>query len=441
MIIHVVEPGETLTTIADRYGVSVFQLAESNAITDPARLVIGQTLCIQYPQTVHTVAMGESLPSIAQRYGVPVNQIFRNNPILRGNPEIYPGQTLVISFQEELGPPAFISGYAYPFVDKDLLRRTLPYLSFLIPFSYGFDAQGNLVDLDDGELISMARAKGIECLMHLSTLTDEGSFSNALSSAIFQNPTARANLIGNVLQTMQRKGYAGLDVDFEYVLPEDREGYIAFARELRDRLHPLGYPLVIALAPKTYASQPGLLYEAHDYRGLGALADKVLLMTYEWGYTYSEPRAVAPLPNVRQVVEYALTEIPASKIFLGIPNYGYDWPLPYVKGQTRARTISNVQAVQLAADGGVAIEYDEVAQTPHFQYYNAQGQLHEVWFEDARSIQAKLDLIRQYSLAGAGYWNLMKPFPQNWQLVSANFTIPQGDVASGMIVSTNAAEI
>ena len=249
--------GETLTTIADRYGVSVFQLAESNAITDPARLVIGQTLCIQYPQTVHTVAMGESLPSIAQRYGVPVNQIFRNNPILRGNPEIYPGQTLVISFQEELGPPAFISGYAYPFVDKDLLRRTLPYLSFLIPFSYGFDAQGNLVDLDDGELISMARAKGIECLMHLSTLTGEGSFSNALSSAIFQNPTARANLIGNVLQTMQRKGYAGLDVDFEYVLPEDREGYIAFARELRDRLHPLGYPLVIALAPKTYAQPAG----------------------------------------------------------------------------------------------------------------------------------------------------------------------------------------
>lgn len=434
MIIHVVEPGETLASIAERYGVSVFQLAENNGVTDPARLVIGQTLCIQIPELVHTVAVGETLALVAQRYGVSINELYRNNPILQGRPEVYPGQTLVISYSESFELPKLISGYAYPFIDKDLLRRTLPFVSFLIPFTYGFTPQGNLVELDDGELISMARAKGIQCLMHLSTLTPEGGFSNALSSAIFRDSAARANLINNIIRNMQQKGYAGLDVDFEYVLPEDRAGYINFARELRERLHPLGFPLVVALAPKTYAAQPGLLYEAHDYRGLGEQADKLLLMTYEWGYTYSEPMAVAPLPNVRRVVEYALTEMPANKIFLGIPNYGYDWPLPYVQGQTRARTISNVQAIQLAADGGVAIEYDETAQTPHFQYYNAQGQLHEVWFEDARSIQAKLDLVEEYSLAGAGYWNLMKPFPQNWQVLNAKFGIEQGDVASGMIV-------
>lgn len=434
MIIHVVAPGETLSSIAAEYGVSVFQLAENNGLTDPARLVIGQTLVVEVPELVHTVAMGESLPSIAERYGVSVNELYRNNPVLRGRPEIYPGQTLVIAYSNALEIPKIISGYAYPFVNKDLLRSTLPFLSFLIPFTYGFTPDGELVDLDDGELISMARAKGIECLMHLSTLTPEGSFSNALSRAVFRNPTARANLINNIIDNMQQKGYAGLDVDFEYVLPEDREGYIQFARELRQRLHPLGFPLVIALAPKTFARQPGLLYEAHDYRGLGEQADKLLLMTYEWGYSYSEPMAVAPLPNVRRVVEYALTEMPADKIFLGIPNYGYDWPLPYVQGQTRARTISNVRAVELASEGGVAIEYDEVAQTPHFQYYSADGQLHEVWFEDARSIQAKLGLVQEYSLAGAGYWNMMKPFPQNWQVLNANFSIQQGDIASSMIV-------
>lgn len=434
MIVHVVAPGETLSSIADRYGVSIFQLAENNGLTDPSRLVIGQTLVVEVPELVHTVVMGESLSSIAAQYGVSVNELYRNNPILQGRPQIYPGQTLVIAYRDVFELPKIISGYAYPFVNKDLLRSTLPFLSFLIPFTYGFTPDGELVDLDDGELISMARAKGIQCLMHLSTLTPEGSFSNALSSAVFRNPTARANLISNIIDNMQQKGYAGLDVDFEYVLPEDREGYIQFARELRQRLHPLGFPLVIALAPKTFAAQRGLLYEAHDYRGLGEQADKLLLMTYEWGYSYSEPMAVAPLPNVRRVVEYALTEMSADKIFLGIPNYGYDWPLPYVQGQTRARTISNVRAVELASEGGVAIEYDEVAQTPHFQYYNADGQLHEVWFEDARSIQAKLNLVKEYSLAGAGYWNLMKPFPQNWQVVNANFSIQQGEIASEMIV-------
>lgn len=64
--------------------------------------------------------------------------------------------------------------------------------------------------------------------------------------------------------------------------------------------------------------------------------------------------AVAPLNMVRRVAEYALTQIPKEKIILGIPNYGYDWPLPYVRGTTKARTIGNVEAVQLAISHGAA---------------------------------------------------------------------------------------
>ena len=82
--------------------------------------------------------------------------------------------------------------------------------------------------LDDAPLIAMAREKGIQSLMHLSTLTPDGSFSNELSTAIFNDAAARSNLIGNIIRNMRQKGYAGLDVDFEYVLPEDREGYVQF---------------------------------------------------------------------------------------------------------------------------------------------------------------------------------------------------------------------
>ena len=91
--------------------------------------------------------------------------------------------------------------------------------------------------------------------------------------------------------------------------------------------------LIAALAPKTSAGQKGTLYEGHDYTAIGAACDAALLMTYEWGYTYGPPMAVAPIRNVRQVVEYALTEIPPEKIWLGVPTYGYDWTLPYEKGQ------------------------------------------------------------------------------------------------------------
>lgn len=135
------------------------------------------------------------------------------------------------------------------------------------------------------------------------------------------------------------------------------------------------------------------------------------------GYTYGPPLPVAPLPNVRQVLEYALTEIPKEKIVLGVPNYGYSWPLPYERGVTKARLIGNVEANVIAAERGVEIQYDERYQSPFF-YYEIGGRRYEVWFEDVRSIYAKLQLAAEKDIHGVGYWNLMRPFQANWLLVN-----------------------
>ena len=132
--------------------------------------------------------------------------------------------------------------------------------------------------------------------------------------------------------------------------------------------------------------------------------------------------AVAPLNQVRRVVEYAVTEIPVAKICLGIPNYGYDWSLPFVRGVTEAVTIGNVEAIQIAVQNESTIFFDETAQSPFFQYYEGQVQ-HEVWFEDVRSIQAKFDLIKEFRLRGAGYWQLMHWWRANWLLMKGNFII------------------
>lgn len=173
----------------------------------------------------------------------------------------------------------------------------------------------------------------------------------------------------------------------------------------------------MALAPKTSADQPGLLYEGHDYAALSANADAVLLMTYEWGYTYGPPMAVAPLQSVRRVVEYALTEMPGEKIFLGFPNYAYNWTLPYVKGSSRARLISNGDATQLAVKYGAEIRFDQAAQTPFFHFTDEAGAVHEVWFEDPRSCLAKFNLLGEYGLRGLGVWNFMRAFPSAFLLL------------------------
>ena len=134
--------------------------------------------------------------------------------------------------------------------------------------------------------------------------------------------------------------------------------------------------------------------------------------------------AVAPIPNVRAVLDYAVTEIPPAKILLGVPNYGYNWPLPFIQGTTKAESISNQRAIELAIPYGVEIQYDETAQSPYFHYTDTSGTVHEVWFEDARSMYAKLQLIAEYGFQGAGFWNIMRPFSQTWLTLNSLYRVP-----------------
>ncbi len=377
---------------------------------------------------IYVVRAGDTLTSIGEIFNISARTLSAVNeiPLSQG---LVVGQTVVIPSEERARLRSItVSGYAYPFISVPLLRSVLPFNTYLIPFTYGITPSGGLVDLNDETLLALAREYDTSALMHLSTLTEEGGFDSALADIVLNNAASRQNLIQNVISVIEEKGYSGIDVDFEFIPARNAAAYADFIAELRELLNPTGKTVTVALAPKTSPDQPGLLYEGHDYALLGAAADNVLLMTYEWGYTYGPPLAVAPIENVRAVIEYALTEIPPEKIYLGIPNYGYDWTLPYVQGESRAQSISNVEAVDIARENGVEILFDESSQSPYFNYTASDGARHEVHFEDARSIAAKLSLISEYSLFGAGYWNLMRPFPQNWAVLSEMFDIKNVEI-------------
>lgn len=423
MTIHVVQPGDSIDSVASYYGVDPTRLASDNSVPNNGALAAGQTLVIRFPRQVHSVLPGETLTSIAARYGISVRDLWRRNWFLGGREALSAGETLVISYFESPLGTVTTNGYAYPFIGEQLLSQQLPYQSYLSPFTYGITHSGNLIPLADDALLSAARQRGSFPVMHLSTLTETGQFDTYRGELVLTDPTIQEQLIRQILQTVLLRGYSGVDVDFEYLPGTLAVAYAAFLSRLRRLLHAQGRFLWVALAPKTSAMQKGLLYEGHDYPAIGAASDGVLLMTYEWGYTYGPPMAVAPLPNVRSVLDYAVTAIPASKIFLGIPNYGYDWPLPFVQGVTRAQSISNQRAIELAIEHQVAIQFDPSSQSPFFHYTDSAGTVHEVWFEDARSMAAKLKLISEYGFRGAGFWNLMRPFSQTWLVLDALYTL------------------
>lgn len=372
---------------------------------------------------IHVVKPGENLYLISKMYGVPLEKIIKDNELTNPN-RLVIGQTIVIDNgdENEEKREIIVNGYAYPNINEKTLYKTLPDLSFITGFSYGFNEDGSLVYLDDEKLLEAAINSNVAPLMLLTTLGEDGTFSSKKASKMLADENARSILVENIIKTLRDKNFYGLDVDFEYLSKDDKENFNNFIKKLSIVLNSMGFLLAVALAPKSSENEIGLLYEGHDYNTLGKYANILLLMTYEWGYAYGPPMAVAPLNKVKSVVEYAVSKIDSKKLLMGIPNYGYDWTLPYTKG-VAAKSISNVGAVELASQVGAIIEYDEVAQAPFFKYYDVEGKEHIVWFEDARSIQAKLNLVNEYNLLGVAYWTIMKYFPQNWLVLDSMFDV------------------
>lgn len=316
-----------------------------------------------------------------------------------------------------------VSGYAYPAIQDWILESWLPDLTFLGNFSYGITAEGGVIDLEDSKLTEAALTAGVKPMMVLTPLDAGGTFNDVTAATLLSNPQARANLIYNIQQTLKEKGLGGVDFDFEFIPAANKQDYVELIRLAKDTLGPQGFYVTAALAPKVSDDQPGSVYEGHDYGQIGAVVDYALIMTYEWGYTYGPPMAVSPINQVRKVLDYAVSVIPREKILMGMPNYGYDWTLPFVKGESKAQKLASEEAFWRAQYYGAEIVYDQLSQAPFFTYFDPAGRKHVVWYEDVRSIRAKMALVEEYDLAGMGFWNIMDYNPANSAVLSEMYQV------------------
>ena len=373
MEIYIVRPGDSLWSIASRYGTSARQLANLNQLNDPSRIV----------------------PKLA---------------------------ILVPSANETYRPAIEVNGYAYPNISQSVLQETLPYLSYLCPFSYHMTAAGELIPISDSAMVEAARANSVAPLLTITNLGESGGFSGDIAHAVFTDQQVQDRIFENMLAVLRQKPYYGVNFNIEYVYPYDRDSYSQFLRRASETLHAMGYSVSTAIAPKESDTQEGILYTAHDYAAHGEYADRVIIMTYEWGYTYSAPQAVSPVNRIRRVLEYAVTKIPAGKILMGFSNYGYSWKLPWRQGDA-AKVISNSAAMNLAVSVGADIKFDQNAQAPFFTYTDSAGQRHIVWFEDVRSVQARLQLVAEFGLAGISYWTINQLFRPGLAVLQSMYSV------------------
>ena len=230
---------------------------------------------------IYTVKPGDTLFDIAQKNGVTISALVAANQL--SDPYKLPvGLALVIPGQSIRERSIVVNGYAFPGISDIALLGALQYLTYLSVFSAKTRIDGTITELNDTALIRKCYVNGVAPVLTLTNQRESGGFSGDIAHAVIADEEVKTKLIQNVMEYLDRRNYFGLNIDFEYVREEDRTLYTQFLLDFAAALRRVGYSLSVALAPKVSQEQSGLLYTAHDYGAVGSIADKVIIMTYEW---------------------------------------------------------------------------------------------------------------------------------------------------------------
>lgn len=424
MIIHVVQLGDTLTSIAESYGISINSLIINNGIQNPNDLVEGQCIVIVYPQSTYMVQEGDTLAGIASANNITIIELLRNNPSISDRKFLYPGETLVISYGEKKGKIT-TNGYANPFIDIAVLRKTLPFLTFLTIFGYRLTRNADVIEPNDEEILQLAKVYKVAPLMLISSLSFEGVGSEEDVYHILFNEDNVKRYAENILTVLKRKGFYGVSFILSYIIGDIVEIYNRFARIMAERLNSEGYAVFISISPVIDLENNVIAFERIDYSEIAKKANQMVIMNYNWGYYFGPPTPVASISTLQLFIDYLITVIPRDKMNIGLPVIGYSWLLPYLIGITRANAITYDAAIELALTTGSKIQFDEISQNPHFEYFLGVDipRKYVVWFVDARTIDALLNLVIENNFPGISIWNIMTYFTQLWLIINSQYDI------------------
>ncbi len=380
MQIYIVQPGDTIYSIANAHSVSPERLSLENDIPFPYNLVVGEALVIIQPNRTYIVQEGDTLKSISLSQQIDIMELLRNNPsISDGN--LYTGEELVISYADKRTGEIETNGFTYPFIDMSILRKTLPYLTYLTIYSYQYNRDGSLIEIEDTEIIQAAKSYGVAPIMYITTPTSGDNIDTEIAHIFVSHMEIQNRFIDTILLTLQIKGYSGINMDTPYIQPPDRQLYVDFIKTLTNRLNREGYSVTVTVAPS--------LFEA---------------------------------ATVLHTLRKAVAQFSPPKCILGFTNIGFVFEFPYFAAITEANFVNYRSAIELANNTNSKIEFNEPSHSAYFHYIgNAKEYM--AWFKDSRAINSLISNSQELGMRGISIWNIMYFITNIWLLINAQFEI------------------
>ena len=265
-------------------------------------------------------------------------------------------------------------------------------------------------------------------LVLLPTITDDTK--KLVLAGLLANPTTRSSIVQSIKDLVLRHNYDGIDLDFEVFYTQDgrsswattKPNWIAFIKELSTELRQQGKLLSVTTPPDFAPETKRARNWVFSWADFGPYIDRLRIMAYD--FSTVTPGTIGPLPWSEDAVKYAVTQMPASKVFLGIPGYGRDW-ITKVEGVCPKDFASSVvvgakaavvmrSAVELATSNNATITYNPTHAESTFTYRKTYVDptnsasfciaTRTVWFPDEKSYTARTNLVGKYRIGGIAVW-------------------------------------
>lgn len=267
------------------------------------------------------------------------------------------------------------------------------------------DNAGTLSSLASADYVNQAHAMGLEVWALIDNFNQNTDTLTFLSDS-----TARANMIGQLMQEADTYGLDGINLDFEMITEEQAPHYIQFIRELSIACRNRG--LVFSIddpVPMSYTMH-------YDRKTQGEVADYVIIMGYDEHHSSdTEAGSVASLGFVRDGIENTLKEVPAEKVINAIPFYTRLWIESYGGGLTN-EAMGMDTAANYIAQHNMEVYWDETS-GQNVATLEGEDAIYTIWVEDEQSIGEKMKLVQEHQLAGVAEWKLGFERPSVWQVI------------------------